>query len=119
VSSPVLGDGLPPLEIGTIATDCYIIGVYELLRCGQTRLNSFDHRKVPVAYAYHGSIEEEGLKATFARCVSPLTEETSWNILKSLPYHVVEAVRREVSGVAPSRAERVQKLLRNLIYIVE
>jgi hypothetical protein len=114
VSSPVLGDGLSPLEIDMVATDCYM-GVYELLNCGRTRVNSFDHRNAPVAAYVYGSIGEEGLKATFAQCVYPLTEETSWNILKSLPYHVVEVVGREVSDMAPSRAEPVQKLLRNLI----
>jgi hypothetical protein len=113
VSSPMLGDGLPPLEIDTVGSDCFM-GVYELLNCGRTRANSFDHRNAPVAAFVYGSIGEEGLKATFAQCVYPLTEETSWNILKSLPYHVVEAVGREVSDMVPSRAELVQKLLRNL-----
>jgi hypothetical protein len=112
--TPSLGDGLPYVNKMKIDPGCNS-QVFEILNSGRSMESSFDKRNAPVATFVYGKIGESGLSTAFEQCVHPMTEESSWKVLLSLPYHVVEVVGREVANMAPSRAEFIEEVLEDIV----
>jgi hypothetical protein len=111
--TPSLGDGLPYVNKMKIDPGCNS-QVFEILNSGRSMETSFDKRNAPVATYVYGKIGECGLSTAFEQCVHPMTEESSWKVLLSLPYDVVKVVGREVANMAPSRAEFIEEVLQDL-----
>jgi hypothetical protein len=106
-----LADGLPELE--SIAPDCNP-QVYHILSKGRGGDTAFDHRNAPVAAFVYGTLGEAGLATAFENCVHPMTAESSWTLLESLPYHLIETVGHAVASVAISRAGLLDEILGEL-----
>jgi hypothetical protein len=106
-----LADGLPELE--SIASDCDP-QMYHILSKGRGANTTFDQRNAPVAAFVYGTLGEGGLETAFKHCVYPMTVESSWTLLESLPSHLVETVGHAVASVAMSRAGLVNDILREL-----
>jgi hypothetical protein len=106
-----LADGLP--ELGSIASDCDP-QIYQIMSKGRGAHTTFDHRNAPVAAFVYGTLGKAGLETACDHCVHPMTVESSWTLLESLPYHLVETVGHAVASVAMSRAGLVNEILREL-----
>jgi hypothetical protein len=106
-----LADALPELE--SIAPDCDPL-VYHILSKGRVADTTFDQRNAPVSAFVYGTLGEAGLATAFEHCVHPMTKESSWTLLESLPYPLVETVGHGVSSVAISRAGLVNAILNEL-----
>ena len=106
-----LADGLPELE--SIASDCNQ-QIYHILSKGRGEDTPFDQRNAPVAAFVYGTLGEAGLEIAFEHCVHPMTVESSWTLLESLPYHLVETISHAVAIVALSRAGPLNEMLREL-----
>jgi hypothetical protein len=106
-----LADGLPELE--SIASDCNP-QVYHILSKGRGADTTFDHRNAPVAAFVYGTLGETGVATTFENCVHPMTAESSWTLLESLPNDLVGTVGRAIANVAMSRAGLMNEILGEL-----
>ena len=100
-------------ELESIASDCNP-QIYHILSKGRGVETTFDHRNAPVAALVYGTLGEAGSDIAFEHCVYPMTVESSWTLLESLPYHLVETISHALASVAISRAELVNDLLREL-----
>ena len=106
-----LEDGLPTLE--SIASDCNPL-VYHILSKGRGAETTFDQRNAPISAFVYGTLGEAAVATAFEHCVHPMTVESSWTLLESLPYYLVETVGHAVASVAVSREGLVNERLREL-----
>jgi hypothetical protein len=111
--STVLGDGL--IQEKDDEEESNDNQVYYLLLTGD-RLSEygFDARKAPLAAFLYRALGLEAIMRALTQCEVPMTDESSWTLLRGLPRVVIEQVGNEVARVALSRKQSIDHFLDDL-----
>jgi hypothetical protein len=111
--STALGDGLVQARDDEEETNEN--QVYYLLLTGKGMSDfKFDARKAPLAAFLLRELGFEAMTRALTQCEVPMTQESSWTLLRGLPRTVVEQVGNELARVALSRKKWIDRFLEDL-----
>jgi hypothetical protein len=110
-----LGDGLPKMMIDSENGDKEGVSqhdeVYDIL-CGNRMSDTgFDTQNAPLAAYLYRQLGCPAIVKALEHAALPMTEDSAWALLQSLPPAVVGAVGAEVGRVAVSRRKGIERLL--------
>ena len=113
-----LGDALPELDPKEVGRNGCYAEVYDMMYAprfdGTTGCQCFDQENSPVAAYIYGQIGETTTNQIFEKCVHPMTTCSSWELIESMPYKVIEVLVSEIIPIAPSRADLLEEILTDL-----